>query len=755
MGAVYATARDCTSTADNDCDGSADNAFDNVCVCAMATTRPCDQHVGKDGMGRCKAGSQTCAIAADKKSSAWGVCTGSVAPATKDTCDPGNDDNCSGVPNEGCACVAATTQACGPAVAVGICKRGSQTCTAGTWGACVGAVQAAARDCTSPVDNDCDGSPDNTVDAVCGCASGATRVCNAHPGKDGNGPCKAGSQSCVVAADKKSSAWGACTGAIGPAAADTCDATNDNNCNGIPHDACTCVNGTTRACGPSAVGICKPGTQTCANATWGTTCTGAITAQPRDCTSTKDNDCNGNPDNLESTCVCAAGTTGACPGANPQCMTGMRTCVLAADKGSTSFSSTCAVTLGATCGAASCVTSAAGSNTFTPAGTCNSTGACTTGAAGPCPNGRSCASATACSTTCSGATGCATGFSCSGTTCVAKKGAGGACTAASDCTSGFCADGVCCNRACTASCEACGSTGVCANVTGVPRTGHPACAGSGVCAGTCSGASASCSLPGSGTQCRTASCTSGVATASASCNGSGTCPAASTQACSPYVCGATSCTNPCKSDADCIVTNFCTSGVCQPRKPNGSVCSTAPECSGFCGGAPGRCCAAPCTCPQQSPPTINFFKNAGLDIESKISGWGDQGLQWSSDDADGCPYSGSIQVVGDSGSNPSTCVNVTPGAVYTWGGWFKNPKAGGVGGFFDCALLLDSMPNCTGPEDEFTNIGNIVADGTETTWTRKSSPVIVPSTVHSLRLFCDFDINTFVDKLFFSPTGQF
>jgi hypothetical protein len=762
VGAVYSGNRDCTSTADNDCDGSPDNALDAVCVCATTTKRPCDEHPGKDGTGRCKAGSQTCVLAADKKSSAWGACSGGIAPAAKDTCDPGNDDNCSGVPNEGCACVAGTTQACGPAAAVGLCKRGSQTCTSGTWGACVGAVQAVARDCTSPADNDCDGAPDNTVDAVCGCSSGATRVCNAHAGKDGNGPCKAGSQSCVVAADKKSSAWGACTGAVGPAAADTCDATNDNNCNGIPHDSCTCVNGTTRACGPSATGICKPGTQTCVNATWGTSCTGAITAQPRDCTSTKDNDCNGNADNLESTCVCAAGTTGACPGTNnPQCITGTRTCVLSTDKGSTSWSSTCAATVGAPCGVASCVTSASGTTTFTPGGTCNSSAACSVGASAPCANGRSCASSSACSTTCSGATGCATGYVCSGTTCVAKKGPGGSCTSTADCTMGFCADGVCCNRACTGSCEACGSTGTCANVTGAPHAGHPACTGTGSCVGSCNGQGASCTFPGSGTQCRPATCTLGVATVSASCNGAGSCPAASTQTCSPYVCGATSCANPCKSNADCIGTNFCTGGICQPKKANGSVCSAQPECSGFCGGAPGRCCAAPCTCPQQSPRSINLFPNAGMDIETKITGWGilgGLGLQWSSEDVDGCPYSGSIQTLGNSDINPSTCVNVTPGGTYTFGGWFKNALAGAAsGGFFTCALVQNTQPNCSGPEDIFATIGGFTTNGTETQWTRKSTPILVPSTVQSVRLACDCDPNTFIDKLFLSPgtNGQF
>ena len=279
-GAVYAAARDCTSAADNNCDGLPDNTLDAVCVCAATTTQPCGAHAGKDGNGRCKAGTQTCVAATDHKTSAWGTCMGSVGPATADACTTGNDDNCNGIANEGCTCVEGSKQPCGPAAEIGVCKKGSQTCTGGAWGACVGAVSAAARDCTSMLDNDCDGHPDNTIDAVCKCASGASQACGQHAGQDGKGPCKAGSQTCVVAADRKSSVWGACSGSVGPAS--------------------------------------------------------------RDCTSTTDNDCSGLPDNQDTTCLCPAGTTGACPGNNTgSCRSGTRMCILSADKASTTWATTC------------------------------------------------------------------------------------------------------------------------------------------------------------------------------------------------------------------------------------------------------------------------------------------------------------------------------------------------------------------------------------------------------------------------------
>lgn len=43
--------RDCTSEADNDCDGQPDNARDDVCVCLPGTVEPCNEHPGLDGRG--------------------------------------------------------------------------------------------------------------------------------------------------------------------------------------------------------------------------------------------------------------------------------------------------------------------------------------------------------------------------------------------------------------------------------------------------------------------------------------------------------------------------------------------------------------------------------------------------------------------------------------------------------------------------------------------------------------------------------
>jgi hypothetical protein len=301
--------RDCSSDLDNDCDGQPDSVVDAVCVCALGTSEACDEHPGLDGNGPCRAGLRTCVLAADGLTTEWGSCEGAVEPggpdsctvrgddadcdgtpntdcpcvdgdtqecgsntdtgpcqigtstcvntrfgdcigavppAAQDSCSPGDDSNCNGSANDRfCQCLNGATQACG-VTSTGVCELGTQTCVNGSFGQCVGEVRPASRDCRSQQDNDCNGSPDNTTDNVCRCAIGATQACQTHPGLDGIGRCRAGSQTCTGRNNNSSSDFNACTGSQGPIARD-CRSPQDNDCDGRPDNTidnvCECIPG--------------------------------------------------------------------------------------------------------------------------------------------------------------------------------------------------------------------------------------------------------------------------------------------------------------------------------------------------------------------------------------------------------------------------------------------------------------------------------------------------------------------------------
>lgn len=60
--------------------------------CMEGMTKACANQAGS-----CIGGVQICT------GGKWGPC--SKVPRAQDTCDPGNDDNCNGIPNEGCKCI--------------------------------------------------------------------------------------------------------------------------------------------------------------------------------------------------------------------------------------------------------------------------------------------------------------------------------------------------------------------------------------------------------------------------------------------------------------------------------------------------------------------------------------------------------------------------------------------------------------------------------------------------------------------------
>jgi hypothetical protein len=144
------------------------------CECKINTQRSC----AEGGLlGSCAAGTQTCG--ADMM---WGAC--SIKPKTKDTCSAGNDDTCDGVVNDGCPCVEGAQRPCSQGGYVGKCAAGTQTCTAGaTWGAC-SIVPSAVDGCEAGNNDDCSGAPNEgclCIEGVttkdCGVCQDGTQTC--------------------------------------------------------------------------------------------------------------------------------------------------------------------------------------------------------------------------------------------------------------------------------------------------------------------------------------------------------------------------------------------------------------------------------------------------------------------------------------------------------------------------------------------------------------------------------------------------
>lgn len=193
--------------------------------CGDSTSSTCDQADSCDGNGNCLQ---------------------RLAP-NGTACDDGafcsSGDRC-----QGGACIATGLRTCG---ANQSCNEAANECQ----------CQPGPRNCTSPLDNDCDGRPDNTIDTVCICVIGQTQVCGDHPGLDGNGPCRAGQRRCEAGPNNSSSSFGACTGSVGPQATDSCLTIGDDaNCNGTENDACECIAG--RGNGPCSA---DPNNSRCSN----------------------------------------------------------------------------------------------------------------------------------------------------------------------------------------------------------------------------------------------------------------------------------------------------------------------------------------------------------------------------------------------------------------------------------------------------------------------------------------------------------
>jgi hypothetical protein len=164
-----AEADTCEPGNDASCNGTANEG----CPCVGSAARSC---ADAGALGACAAGTQSCA------QGVWGAC--SIAPAAADTCTAGNDDNCNGTANESCGCLEGATRSCADGGLVGKCATGTQTCTAaGGWGAC--SIGPSAEDTCDEGNNDnCTGAANegclcinNVTTRSCGVCNDGTQTC--------------------------------------------------------------------------------------------------------------------------------------------------------------------------------------------------------------------------------------------------------------------------------------------------------------------------------------------------------------------------------------------------------------------------------------------------------------------------------------------------------------------------------------------------------------------------------------------------
>ncbi|KFE72517.1 hypothetical protein DB31_0780 [Hyalangium minutum] len=127
-----------------------------ICTPGAYELCPYSGPAGTAGQGLCRAGRRQCNVLGTE----WSACLGEVLPAAE-TCQRPFDEDCDGAVNEGCSCSDYQGQPCyGGALwtrGVGICRAGTVACDLFGNVTCQGQQLPQPEDCSTPVDEDCNG----------------------------------------------------------------------------------------------------------------------------------------------------------------------------------------------------------------------------------------------------------------------------------------------------------------------------------------------------------------------------------------------------------------------------------------------------------------------------------------------------------------------------------------------------------------------------------------------------------------------
>ncbi|MFH1669354.1 MAG: putative metal-binding motif-containing protein [Candidatus Woesearchaeota archaeon] len=315
----------CTDNQDNDCDGMIDCSdpdcgTSTVCDTSTSYTAPptaeCTegavQECGEGGLGVCSKGERSCL------NGQWGVCTMHL-PSTE-ICD-GLDNDCDGETDEGCdatvpaiACINGSIRGCG--IDIGACKKGTQVCISGVWGACEGGVRPIQEQCGNNEDDNCDGR----VDESCNISRSGT-VDTGVPQNDSAQPALSPRQQILLRQQQQAEgaapqgtaptttvAGRECIDGDGDGYGQFCQKSfdcNDNDasihpdaeeiCNNIDEDCNNQIDDhLSRDCGSLNIGACSTGKEQCREGRWvGCTAKGP---NPERCGNSIDDDCDGEVD---------------------------------------------------------------------------------------------------------------------------------------------------------------------------------------------------------------------------------------------------------------------------------------------------------------------------------------------------------------------------------------------------------------------------------------------------------------------------